>query len=329
MSDRAALIAGLPATGSFAREHDIYHVVSDHGCRAVAVAAATISEPDERRKPRPAVTPADVGVAKVDGGIAKFDGGIAEVDGGIATKVLRSFNTWAFKREQPSDPQLMLRYISTAIEAEEAVPFVLYWGKGPRNLVDVPDGQCLDFLAALASRVSGVYPPGAAIKLIFTDTHAELNGQSPHDIRQYFDGVELLARQRGIGACWMGELVKAAGDLATAAPLEEPVPATLLSTLTASALKWYHGDDTAAAGALKYLRMNLIEQRVVERAFHRSIFVSFNGSKLRSLFPRQLPVFYMYSLRRGTSIKPWFLPADGSEFNADSNPERAVHYSEV
>jgi hypothetical protein len=25
-----------------------------------------------------------------------------------AEKVLQSFNTWAFKREQPSDPQLML-----------------------------------------------------------------------------------------------------------------------------------------------------------------------------------------------------------------------------
>jgi L-tyrosine isonitrile synthase len=61
-------------------------------------------------------------------------------------------------------------------------------------------------------------------------------------------------------------------------------------------------------GAVTYLRMNLIEQRVVERAFPRSIFVTFNGSEMRALFPRQLPIFYMYSLRRGISVKPWFLP---------------------
>jgi len=47
----------------------------------------------------------------------------------IAEKVLRSFNTWSFKREQPSDPQLMLRFIADAIAAQEPIRFVLYWGK--------------------------------------------------------------------------------------------------------------------------------------------------------------------------------------------------------
>ena len=32
-----------------------------------------------------------------------------------AAKVLRSFNTWAFKREQPADPHLMLQFVSEAI----------------------------------------------------------------------------------------------------------------------------------------------------------------------------------------------------------------------
>jgi L-tyrosine isonitrile synthase len=54
--------------------------------------------------------------------------------------------------------------------------------------------------------------------------------------------------------------------------------------------------------------MNMVEKRAVEFAFPRSIFVTFNGSEFRSLFPERLPVFYMYSLRRGVSIKPWFLP---------------------
>ncbi len=78
----------------------------------------------------------------------------------------------------------------------------------------------------------------------------------------------------------------------------------------ASAEKWYNGGGTVEEGALRYLRMNLIEQRVVERAFPDAIFVTFNGSELRGLFPRQLPIFYMYSLRRGMAVKPWFLPAE-------------------
>jgi hypothetical protein len=46
--------------------------------------------------------------------------------------------------------------------------------------------------------------------------------------------------------------------------------------------------------------------------FPHSIFITFNGGKLRCLFPTRLPIFYMYSLRRGVSIKPWFFNAGSS-----------------
>jgi len=228
----------------------------------------------------------------------------------IAEKVLRGFNTWAFKREQPSDPQLMLRVIESAVVKRDPIEFVLYWGKGPRHRSSALDEQCLDFLVALTSRVAASYEPGTAVSLILTDTHAELNGHSSDDIRRYFQDVTAAAARRGFATHWLGQLVRAAGAVATAAPLDDSVSETMLTSLIGSAQKWYRGSGTARDGALTYLRMNLIEQRVVERAFPRSIFITFNGSELRGLFPRQLPIFYMYSLRRGVSVKPWFLPSD-------------------
>jgi L-tyrosine isonitrile synthase len=237
----------------------------------------------------------------------------------IAEKVLRSFNTWAFKREQPSDTQLMLRSIARAVAAQEPIRFVLYWGKGPRHNVSDPEVQCLDFLGAMTSRLQAVYSPGAALTLIFTDTHAELNGHSPQDIQRYFAEVKAVAAKRGIETCWLGPLVKAAGPLATAVSIEETVSSETVSLLLASARKWYHGAGTALEGALAYLRINLIEQRVVERAFSHAIFVTFNGSDLRGLFPHQLPIFYMYSLRRGVSVKPWFLPSEPANSNVGAD----------
>jgi L-tyrosine isonitrile synthase len=155
--------------------------------------------------------------------------------------------------------------------------------------------------------------------LIFTDTHAELNGHSPQDIQRYFAEVRTLAAKRGIDTCWLGPLVKAAGPLATAVSIEETVTSATVSLLLASAQKWYHGAGTALEGALAYLRINLIEQRVVERAFSHAIFVTFNGSDLRGLFPHQLPIFYMYSLRRGVSVKPWFLPSEPANSNVGAD----------
>jgi L-tyrosine isonitrile synthase len=240
--------------------------------------------------------------------------------GAISDKILRSFNTWAFKREQPSDVKLMLSVISDAVAAQLPVPFVLYWGKGPRNTASTHEAQCLDFLSALTARIQNAYSPGVGVTLILTDTHAELNGHSREAINQYFDEIKWLAEQRDFDTCLLGQLVASAGSFATAAPVEEIVSAESLSMLTASAAKWYRGEGSVEQGALRYLRMNLIEQRVVERAFARSIFITFNGSDLRCLFPRQLPIFYMYSLRRGVSVKPWFLP---------SEPMKSIAHSDV
>jgi hypothetical protein len=172
--------------------------------------------------------------------------------------------------------------------------------------------------------VKAVYSPGAALTLILTDTHAELNGHCRQDIERYFDEIRFAAEQRGFDTCWLGQLVKAAGNVGIAAPLEEAVTAETLSSLIASAEKWYHGGGTSQEGALTYLRMNLIEQRVVERAFPGSIFVTFNGSDLRSLFPTQLPIFYMYSLRRGVAVKPWFLPAEPAKCDANADQANPV-----
>ncbi len=227
-----------------------------------------------------------------------------------AETVLRSFNTWAFKREQPADPQLMLQTISHAIALAAPVSFVLYWGKGPRCRVDEPDIACLDYLDALARRVRDAYAPGTAITLIFTDTHAELNGHSPHGVHEYFAEISACAGERGFETCFLSQLTRSAqADAAWAANEDVVVPEETLRRLSASARKWYRGDGTIGQGALKYYQMNMIERRAVELAFPQSIFVTFNGSDLRSLFPSCLPIFYMYSLRRGVSVKPWFLPA--------------------
>jgi hypothetical protein len=233
-------------------------------------------------------------------------------------KALQSFNTWHFKREQPGDPRLMLEIVAQAISVREPIPFVLYWGKGPRCRLGEPDVACLDFLASLGKRVREVYERGAAIKLIFTDTHAELNGHPRETIERYFADVDTAARARGFESCWLGQLTRAMDTAAANEQDHSVVAVEALSQLATGAMKWYRGEGSAEQGALEYYRMNMVERRAVEQAFPSSIFVTFNGSKLRELFPKSLPIFYMYSLRRGVSVKPWFLPADAARCEAST-----------
>lgn len=224
-------------------------------------------------------------------------------------KIMQAFNTWAFKREQPDNPQTMLQVITESTWLAKPVPFVLYWGKGPRCTLAEPDTTCLDYLASLAARVRQAYEPGASLKLIFTDTHATLNGHAPAAIEAYFDAVETAARARGFDSCWLGELVFAAEAAGAIDVVDEPISDEVRDKLDACAAKWFRGEGTPEEGAARYLQMNMVEKRAVQFAFNRAIFVTFNGSNYRCLFPEQMPIFYMYSLRRGMAVKPWFLPA--------------------
>jgi len=230
----------------------------------------------------------------------------AELEPKVA-KTLQSFNTWAFKREQPSDLVLLTRFVAQAVKLREPVPFVLYWGKGPRAEVANPDMDCLDYLASFAARIKSVYDQGALIRLVLTDTHAALNGHSAQETARYHGQIAAEAHMRGFETYSLGELTSARIDLVPAENCPPPSDTTL-QQLAVSATRWYRGGGTPEHGARQYYMMNMIERQVIELSFPSSIFVTFNGQEQRELFPERLPIFYMYSLRRGTSVKPWFLP---------------------
>ena len=227
-----------------------------------------------------------------------------------AERILRSFNTRSFKRERPDSPELMLRVIADAVANHQPVPFTMYWGKGLRPVLAAPEYKCLDYLASMLARVAHCYESGARMTLVFTDTHAALNGHSRDSIDTYFQSLTAAAEQRGFALHRLGPLM----DAADLPPVDESAPKIppqeILAGLSASAAKWFRGEGTSEEGAVRYYQANMIEKQVIDRAFPRTIFVTFNGSALRSLFPETLPVFYMYSVRHGISDKPWFLPPD-------------------
>ena len=224
-----------------------------------------------------------------------------------AEALVQSFNSWAFKREQPDSAEKLRRIAVLAVEKAAPLGFVLYWGRGPRADVATPERQCLDYLAALVARVEARHLPGAEMTLICTDTHARLNGYSPLSTRRYFGQVSAAAAPYGFKTCFLSDLVNWAQDSIDETRAQEPAPPDTLEGLTASAAKWYRGGASIEEGARSYYSANMIERQAVEAAFPQAVFVTFNGSELRPLFPETMPVFYMYSVRRGVAVKPWFM----------------------
>lgn len=235
-----------------------------------------------------------------------------------ATHVAAAFNTWAFKREKPSDLDLLHAFVDSAIEADDKLSFVLYWGKGPRSYACAPEFDCLSYLSKFADRVKQAYPPGAVVELVFTDTHARLNGHREHETERYFRDVGRhadpdLFRFHRLSRCVQN--CGPDGDI-----LETPT-SELLDELEKSAGKWFKGEGTPRQAAAAYFAMNMRERRAIEASFPRSIFTTFNGSTFRCLFPTSLPIFYMYSIKKGVAIKPWFLPDPAKAAAPETLPE--------
>jgi L-tyrosine isonitrile synthase len=223
----------------------------------------------------------------------------------VSIEVLQSFNTWAFKRQQPTEPAELLRFTDWSIGRALPIRFVLYWGKGPRVKFGEPDFTCLKFLSQMGDRIRSVYAPGAHFTLIATDTHAAHNGHSHDDIANYFSGVFEAASEFGYSYAYLSSILTSQ-QYRMSEQVSSP-SADFLRKLEPCAAKWYRGEGASLQGAARYYHMNMLEKQAVGLEFPRSIFITFNNAEFRELFPDMLPVFYMYSLRKGISVKPWFI----------------------
>lgn len=227
-----------------------------------------------------------------------------------ATEIVKAFNTWSFKREQPDTVESLTAVARKSLDATRPLSFVLYWGKGPRDEAAAPELQCLDYLGQMRSRIAAVSELGASFTLIFTDTHASLNGHSQARAQAYFADVRRHADEAGFSTCFLSDLVGALEPCNAKAT--EDMAEEMLAKLQQCARKWYRGEGDHVQGARDYFQLNMIERRAVERAYPDSVFVTFNSSEYRALFPANMPIFYMYSLRKGFAVKPWFIDVDAA-----------------
>jgi len=224
----------------------------------------------------------------------------------LAGEILDSFNTWKFKREQPNTPEKVMESILKNIRAKTPINFVMYWGKGEKDIVGNEEIEAIKYLDEMLNQIKVMYLPGVKTTFIFTDTHAELNGYSKNKIQKYYDSVEKLAKRYDIESLYLSQLAKYNEENLFIQIENAKINPELFATLKDSSEKHCKKLKDHALGAKLYFLQNQIEKKEIEKKFAGSIFLTYNGSNLNEILPTELPIFYMYSMRKGTSIKPWF-----------------------
>ncbi len=223
----------------------------------------------------------------------------------FAQKILESFDTWKFKREQPKTEGKMREAILHAVRSKNPIQFVMYWGKDERSVAGEKERRAISYLKQMLDTIHKKYPPGAILTFILNDTHAELNGYTKSQIDHYFDSIVKQAKQGDFETTRLSTLAAFNEQILMKKKDDVKIPDALLKLLVVTSKKHCKRYDPDTGAKLYYLQ-NQIEKKEIEQNYPNSIFLTYNGSELDKILPLKLPIFYMYSIKEGRSIKPWF-----------------------
>lgn len=239
------------------------------------------------------------------------------LNGELAEEILTRINTWQDKRCQPAKLEQISSLINSAILNTQPLEFLTYWGCGARDKPIEAERLAMERLRAFMDKASHTTVLTPCLTLLLTDVHCWVNGKPDERVASYFAEITRLANEFGFKTRLLSD-VWAAGGQDPKAFLDpgyqhaysdeqswSALAEKLRDALVLQANKHAENGNPEAAGR-KYLAGCELESAIIEDICSDSIFLTYNGEDADPFIP-DLPRMYIYSTKRGTAIKPWFM----------------------
>lgn len=221
----------------------------------------------------------------------------------------------------PGDKEQIVEKIEEALQGEP-VKFLMFWGQGDRDYAARPEEMAVEFMAKAMSTISETTDGGIHLDVVFTDSHIKFNGFVVSTA--YRDEVDALFEKAftDMNASYNvqnmtsvvsytptpdGGSYQEYADFIANAPSIELDP-KLERELVFSAHKHFTSDPDVPKEvvARAYFLMNEHENGQLAEAFPDHVFLTYNNKKHEFVIPEGMPAFFMHSLDKTTSVKPWF-----------------------
>jgi long-chain acyl-CoA synthetase len=249
--------------------------------------------------------------------VGKIDqkGLVAILTGDRCDQIVKALNGHEYRRAHSESMDEIKALVQSALLDGTPLRFVGHWGVGGRAAVNDADIATLDRLKTLIDSINELSRSNfAVLQLVLTDVHGKCNSIPEHLIEQYFNSVASEASQRNFKCVRSSEIWSMYGlDLAetlketkTAAFLEFWESFELREDLIRQAGKRYFNPDPPENAAKRYYAVCMKERKPIAGYFKGSIFFTFSPPRSRPILP-ELPTVYWHSMKRGTSVKPWFV----------------------
>ncbi|MFA7380843.1 MAG: hypothetical protein WC150_10290 [Bacteroidia bacterium] len=233
------------------------------------------------------------------------------------------------------------KYVNERVKHNKKyIRFISYWGASDKKYPDKYDFDALLNLFGFLRVIEKHYKLDAQLTLIFTDTHAMLNGYKPEDYKSYFKGIRNVVNEFNYTHVLMSEVLmpfakshhlKDMNALINAIINENGshnIPEFLKGRESFELLKKSAGKhsyrysnnqifgdlrfNSTDESAYAYITMNQIEKQYVEKNFFQNVFLTYTSDEEKELIAPDLPSLQIYSFRKGIRSRPWF-----SNFNKE------------
>jgi len=229
--------------------------------------------------------------------------------GEVVREILSVLLSGRFARNPRTLTPALESAVMNCVESNGPLKLLLLWGKGHKDLPDRAETQACQFLLKFRERLTRAWPQAFHLKVLFTDTHAMINGYSSSTIRSYFGATQEVLAPLTTDWGWLSTLWWHAGityqDVKAAAATDNRDWADLEESLhlTDRAARYGLSPDHVTC-AKTYVAARNLENAIIRREYPDWIYLTSDSVEMLPLLP-DMPILHLYSRQRGWCEKPW------------------------
>lgn len=227
----------------------------------------------------------------------------------VAAGVYAALTSRQHRRSAIQHPEAFAALVERAVRQKKPIQLAILWGVWKKPKPTQTEMDAVAFLEGILTRVRDVYPAGATLTAILSDTHAVYNLKDARFINHY-DGylasMERLLQARGHSTVRLSEIVKNTLPKTSSGINQVEISKTsaVWKRLVASSAKYFE-NGSAEQGARGYVELRLREKPALQNALRETILLSFSTPE-QDWFASNVPTLHVFSSSARTTNRPWF-----------------------
>jgi hypothetical protein len=205
------------------------------------------------------------------------------------------------------------QYLAASLLTGAPMLVLFYWGISPRGSAGPAERNAFAFLSSNLDRLSAAVQTAWEIDIIFTDTHAVVNGVGSRVIESYcrsamtiFEGPgrRFTRMSEALGIKSDKDVLSVCAEFRRQNDLFDSLPIDVVSRLVQNADR-HSIRDAPELAARNYVAISQIEAPLVRREYSRSLQVTYYTPHMAWILPA-LPTLYIYVGENRKARRPWF-----------------------